>query len=245
MIKIIKNDLNKSYFNTTKFTSLMKIEKTQFTNVFLIQNKRKNLVTENSTPGKRFFEEIIFKEDNKEYREFNPFRSKLAAAITKRISFIPIKEGDTILYLGASHGYTPSYISDIIKEKGNVFCLDFAPRVVRDLVLLCEERKNMIPLLANANKPDSYKERITQVDLIYQDVAQKNQVEILFKNLQFLKNKGYVLIAIKSRSIDVTKSPQRIYKEVEEKLKEKLKIIDRRELDPFQKDHCFFVCQKK
>ena len=133
----------------------------------------------------------------------------------------------------------------LIEKDGIIFCLDFAPRVVRDLLFVCEEKENMIPILADANKPDKYKNRITQVDIIYQDIAQKNQVEILFKNLEFLKPKGYVLIAIKARSIDVTKSPIKIYREVEEQLKEKLKIIDKKELDPFQKDHCFFVCQKK
>ncbi len=224
----------------------MEIENTRYDNIFLIQNKnRKNLATKNLTPGKIFFNERVFNVNNNEYREFNPFHSKLAAAIVKKISLIPLKEGSKVLYLGASHGYTPSYVSDIIKEKGFVFCLDFAPRVVRDLLFICEERQNMIPILASANKPDNYKNRISEVDVIYQDIAQKNQVEILFKNLQFLKNKGHALIAIKARSIDVTRSPIRIFKEVEDQLKEKLKIIDKRDLSPFQKDHCFFVCQKK
>ncbi len=224
----------------------MEINNSNYNNVYFIYQKNKRyLITKNLTPGKVFFNEKIFKENNIDYREFSPAHSKLAATILKKISIIPIKEKDRILYLGASHGYTPSYISDIVGEEGTVFCIDFAPRVVRDLLFVCEEKENMIPILANANKPEIYKDRITQVDVIYQDIAQKNQVEILFKNLQFLKPKGYVLIAIKARSIDVTKSPQKIYREVEEKLKEKLKIIDKKELDPFQKDHCFFICQKK
>ena len=223
----------------------MKLTPTKYKGIFNLENKRKILATENLTPNKTFFDEKLFKINNKEYREFNPFRSKLAATIIKKISLIPIKEEDKILYLGASHGYTTSFISDIVKEKGIIFCLDFAPRVVRDLFFICEERENMIPILADANKPEKYKNRITQVDIIYQDIAQKNQVEILLKNLQYLKPKGYALIAIKARSIDVTKYPQKIYKQVEEKLKTKLKIIDKKELDPFQKDHCFFICQKK
>jgi fibrillarin-like pre-rRNA processing protein len=223
----------------------MKIESTKYDGVFLgVQKTRKIILTENLTPGKTFFSEKTFKEQNTEYREFRPSHSKLAAAIAKRISIIPIKSNYSILYLGASHGYTPSFVSDIVKN-GVVFCLDFAPRVVRDLFFICEERKNMIPILASANKPETYKNRITQVDLIYQDIAQKNQVEILFKNLEFLKPKGYVLLAIKARSIDVTKIPQKIYRDVEEQLQSKLKIIDKKELDPFQKDHIFFVCQKK
>jgi len=225
---------------------MIKIEKSKYEGIFIINQKgRRNLVTKNLTPGKSFFDEKLYKINNEEFREFNPTHSKLGAAIIKRISLIPIKQSDKILYLGASHGYTPSFVSDIVGKNGVVFCLDFAPRVVRDLLGICEERENMIPMLADAKKPETYKTRITEVDVIYQDIAQKNQVEILLKNLQFLKPKGYAMIAIKSRSIDVTRHPQRIYQEVEDKLKDKLKIIDKKELDPLQKAHCFFVCQKK
>lgn len=224
----------------------MPIEKSQYEEIYFFNYKnRRTIVTKNLTPRKAFFNEKLIKENNTEYREFNPTHSKLSAAIVKKISLIPIKQNDKILYLGASHGYTPSFISDIIGKNGFIFCLDFAPRVVRDLIFICEERENMIPLLANANKPETYKNRITTVDVIYQDIAQKNQVEILIKNLQFLKQKGYALLAIKARSIDVTKNPQRVYKEVEEILKEKFRVIDKKELDPLQKDHCFFVLQKK
>ncbi len=220
----------------------MEVEKTKYKNIFKI---KKFLATENLTPVKKFFDEKLIKTEGKEYREFNPFRSKLAAAMLKKISIIPIKEKDKVLYLGASHGYTSSFVSDIIKEDGIVFCIDFAPRVVRDLLFVCEERKNMIPIMADASKPEKYADRTTKVDVIYQDVAQRNQVEILFKNLDFLKPKGYILVAIKARSIDVTKSPQKVYREVEEKIKAELRIIDKKELAPFQKDHIFFVCQKK
>ncbi|HIH25265.1 fibrillarin-like rRNA/tRNA 2'-O-methyltransferase [Candidatus Woesearchaeota archaeon] len=224
----------------------MKLETLKFDNVFNIQDKnRRILVTKNLSPGKAFFKERLFNVDDIEYREFNPTRSKLAASIVKKISFMPIKKDEKILYLGASHGYTPSFVSDIIGDNGLVFCLDFAPRVVRDLYMICEERKNMIPILADANKPETYKDRISNVNIIFQDIAQKIQVEILFKNLIFLNPKGYVVIAIKSRSIDVTQNPRKIFREVEEKLSSRLKIIDKRELDPFERDHILFVCQKK
>ena len=220
----------------------MKIEKSRYNGIYFVNfNNKRLLATKSLTPSKSFFKERLFNENNLEYREFSPLRSKLGAAIVKKVSLVPIKENDKVLYLGASHGYTPSFVSDIIGNNGLVFSLDFAPRVVRDLFFVCEERKNMIPILADANKPETYENRITEVDVIYQDIAQRNQVDILFKNLKFLKQKGYVIIAIKSRSIDVTKSPQRVYREV----KEKLKIIDQKELDPFEKAHILIVCQKK
>ncbi len=222
------------------------IEPTKYYGVYEEWHKNKRyLLTKNITPGKTFFHEYAHVQDTTEYREFSPTRSKIAAALVKKIGLFPFKEGLTILYLGAAHGYTASYISDIVGTNGTVYCLDFAPRVVRDLYLLCEDRMNMAPLLANANKPDTYADRIEQADIIIIDVAQKNQVEILFKNLRFLKPKGYVFFAVKARSIDVTKKPYIVYKDVERQLQEKLKILDQKDLSPLEQDHQMFVCQKK
>lgn len=225
----------------------MKIEKTNYNNVYFVwKGKRRTLLTLNLTPGKRFFQEDLIKDNDLEYREWDSRRSKLAAALLKNISLMPIKENDKVLYLGAAHGQTASYVSDIIGKKGFVFCLDFAPRVVRDLVFVCEERENMCPLLEDANKPENYKNKITEVDIIYEDIAQKNQVEILLKNIKlFLKPKGYALIAIKARSIDVTRNPKEIYARVRQELEKSLKVIDFKTLDPFERDHGFFVCQNR
>ncbi len=216
------------------------MKETKYKGIYEIQKNKKRYLYTKSLDNISYFNEQI----KNGYREFDPRRSKLAAAIIKNISLLPLKRNQDILYLGAAHGYTASFISDII-ERGMIFCVDFAPRVVRDLYLICEKRKNMIPILANASHPEEYEKRITNVNVIYQDIAHKEQVNILLKNLKFLKKKGHVLLAIKARSIDVTRNPRDIYKDVEMSLKDKLKIIDKKVLDPFQKDHCFFVCQNK
>jgi len=216
----------------------MGIEKTKYFGIFELWTSKKRILLTKSLDNKTFFNENIIEG----YREIDPRRSKLAAAVVKKISVIPIKENDKILYLGAGHGYTASFISDIAK-KGVIYCVDFAPRVMRDLILLCEERKNMIPIMASANMPEYYKNKIEKVDVIYQDVAQKNQVDILFKNLMFLKKNGYVILCVKARSIDVIKKPRFIFNQVKEELKKRLNVIDYRELDPMERDHCLFICQ--
>ncbi|HLD10818.1 MAG TPA: fibrillarin-like rRNA/tRNA 2'-O-methyltransferase [Candidatus Nanoarchaeia archaeon] len=217
----------------------MEFEKTKYNGVYISwKDKRKLYFTKgkDSLFGERLIEG---------YREVNITRSKIFAAIAKGISKTFLKEGDKVLYLGASYGYTPSFISDIVGDTGFVFCIDFAPRVVIDLVNICEKRKNMTAILGNASKPEEYQDRIVDVDVIYQDVAQKNQVDILFKNLKFLKKNGYILFAIKARSINVIKNPKVIFKEIEEQLKKQVKILDFMVLDPYEKDHCFYICQKK
>ncbi|MBI2580616.1 fibrillarin-like rRNA/tRNA 2'-O-methyltransferase [Candidatus Woesearchaeota archaeon] len=193
---------------------------------------------------KRLFDEEIVVADGKEYRSWNPLRSKLAAAIVKGLPELQIKSDSKILYLGAAHGYTPSFISDIASE-GVVFAVDFAPRVVRDLVFVAEKRKNIIPLLADANHPEAYYNLVGAVDIVYQDVAQKNQLEIFTKNCSmFLKPGGFGMLALKARSIDVLQQPQGIFLAAKRELEKKLTVIDYRLLSPLQKDHAFFVCWK-
>ena len=186
-----------------------------------------------------FFGENI----NKGFRKFDPTRSKLGAAIMNGAKKIPFKENSKVLYLGASHGYTVSYISDIVK-KGIIYAVEFAPLVTTELVFLSEKKNNILPILADANKPDTYKERIEESDILFQDIAQKNQVEILLKNLKFLKEGGYILFSAKARSIDTVKAPSEVFKEVESKLSKKVKILEKIRLDPFEKDHSFYICKK-
>lgn len=53
-------------------------------------------------------------DDKIEYRAWNPFRSKLAAAILGGVDQIHIKPGAKVLYLGAASGTTVSHVSDIV-----------------------------------------------------------------------------------------------------------------------------------
>ncbi len=209
------------------------------------RGKRFSLLTKNLVPGKRVYGENLRREKGVEYREWDPNRSKLAAALMKGISQIGIKENDYILYLGAASGTTPSHISDIVGNKGFVYAIDFAPRVVRELVFLSKDRKNIAPLLADASKPETYYRKISEVDVLYQDIAQRQQADIFMDNFRFLKENGIALLCVKARSVDVSKKPKQVFKEIREKLeKNNIKIIDYKLLKPFEKDHCIFVCKR-
>ena len=116
---------------------------------------------------------------------------------------------------------------------------------MRDFNLVVEQRGNIIPILANAKTPEEYS-WVEPVDIVYQDVATEDQSEILIRNCQkFLKKEGFALLAIKSRSIDVTKDPKDVYREELEKLKKVFEIVEKKELDPFEKDHMFVVLKMK
>ncbi len=206
---------------------------------------QRRIYTKSISPGKVFFEENLVKDLGEEYREFDPNRSKLAATITKGCPNVGIRKNDVILYLGASHGYTSLFVSDMVGKEGLVFGLDFAPRVVSDLVFLSEARNNIVPILADANHPESYADKVCQADIVYQDIAQRNQSEIFLKNCQmFLKKGGFGLLAVKARSIDVKRKSNEIFNEVRKILEKEMTIIDFRSLEPYEKDHCMIVVKK-
>src|SRR3989338_5432075 len=116
---------------------------------------------------------------------------------------------------------------------------------MRNLIFLAEQRTNIAPIIADANKPEEYIDKMCEADFLYQDVAQKNQVEIFLKNSDiFLKQSGFAMLAVKARSVDVTKQPKEIFQNVKNELEKRMKIIDFRLLEPFQKDHCMFLCKK-
>src|SRR3989338_3174419 len=87
--------------------------------------RQRFLYTVNLVPGKKVYEEKLVQREGKEYREWNPRRSKLAAAILKGIGQIGVRPGLVVLYLGASSGTTPSHVSDILGKDGFMFALDF------------------------------------------------------------------------------------------------------------------------
>ncbi|MHA1410115.1 MAG: fibrillarin-like rRNA/tRNA 2'-O-methyltransferase, partial [Candidatus Odinarchaeia archaeon] len=178
-----------------------------FDGVYEIRDGEKvRLATINLVPGIRVYDETLIKFNSEELRTWDPFRSKLSAAILSGLKKLPIKTGSKILYLGAASGTTCSHISDIIRKNGRIYCVEFSPRSIRKLVSVCEERKNMFPILADARFPEKYGIFTETVDLVYADLAQPDQAKILINNCNKKKKKdGHFMIAIKARSIDVTK----------------------------------------
>lgn len=205
----------------------------------------KNIYTKNLTPGSRVYGEKLFVSAGVEYREWDPTRSKLSAAILNGLTTLPIRSGSVILYLGISAGTTASHISDIIGKDGLIYGVEFAERMMRELIPVSEKRKNIIPILADARKVEEYS-WIEKTDLIYVDVADPQEMEIFIRNAKmFLKPNGFGMIAIKSQSIDVTKSPEVIYKQEINKLKKAgFAVEEQIELSPYQGDHAFVLVKK-
>jgi fibrillarin-like pre-rRNA processing protein len=213
-----------------------------FEDVFWIKDK---LCTKNLTPGEQVYGERLIKTNQGEFREWEARRSKPAAAVYKNLHHFPLKKGMKVLYLGAASGTTCSHFSDIVGKKGIIYGIEISDRVLRELIPIAKKRKNIIPLLLDARKPEEYS-WIEQVDIVYADVALKDQSKILIRNAKlFLKPQGFGMIAIKSRSIDVTEKPQIIYKKERKILEKFFHVTDFVKLHPYEKDHGFFVLKRK
>lgn len=211
-------------------------------NIYLKDNQ---LATENLVVGTSVYGEQLIKSDDKEYRIWNPTRSKLAASLLNGMEKLDIPENSKVLYLGASTGTTVSHISDIIKD-GLIYAVEFSPVTAKKLVRLANQRTNIAPILGDATKPKEYLNIVEKVDLVYCDVAQPTQTELFVKNMNiFAKEDGKGLLMLKARSIDVVQKPKKVFKEEEKKLKEKgFTVLEKIKLEPYEKDHIAFLVEK-
>ncbi|MBI4045028.1 MAG: fibrillarin-like rRNA/tRNA 2'-O-methyltransferase [Candidatus Diapherotrites archaeon] len=207
-----------------------------------------HLATKNMVPGVKVYGEELHKIGKTEYRWWNPYRSKIGAAVKKGLKFFPFKKGSIVLYLGSSEGTTVSHISDIVGPKGVIFGVDINAKVMQKFIYLCEKRKNLIPVLEDANKPELLLDAMGEIkaDVVFQDISQKNQSEIFLKNCrEFLKPKGHALISVKARSINPVDNAKKIVEEQRKEIAKELRILQALSLEPFEKEHGFFVCEKK
>jgi rRNA 2'-O-methyltransferase fibrillarin len=216
----------------------------RFPGIFIARSSKEDaLVTRNLTPGKDVYGEkrISVEEGDKkvEYRTWNPFRSKIAAAILGGPKDIYIAPGKKVLYLGAASGTSVSHVADIVGMEGVVYAVEFSPRSGRDLINMAKSRPNVIPIIEDARHPLKYRMLVGMVDVIFADVAQPDQSRIVAINAeQFLKRDGNFVISIKASCIDSTIKPEAVFAEEVAKMKKaNLKPKFQLTLEPYERDH--------
>lgn len=209
--------------------------------------RQKELLTKNLVPGKKVYGEDLVKVQGNEYRVWDFTRSKPAAAMKNGLKNFPLVKGMKVLYLGVASGTTASHFSDIVGKDGIIYGVDIAERVLRQIIPIAEERGNIAPILGDTRKPEEYESLILEkVDFVFEDVASDDQIPILIRNCdKFLKPNGYAMISIKSQSIDVTKKPKEVYRESLAELEKHFNVIEKTELDPYEKHHMLVVLTKK
>jgi len=217
--------------------------------VFIARGKEDALVTFNLVPGESVYGEkriaVGEGEEKKEYRAWNPFRSKLAAAILGGVDNIHMKPGSKVLYLGAASGTTVSHVADLVGAEGNVYAVEFSHRSGRDLINVAKKRTNIIPIIEDARHPHKYRMLVGMVDTIFADVAQPDQARIVAINAHhFLKTGGHCVISVKANCIDSTAEAEAVFAgEVAKLRNEKFKPREQMTLEPYERDHAVVVAE--
>jgi fibrillarin-like pre-rRNA processing protein len=209
---------------------------------------RKGAFTRNLVPGNRVYDEDLLKIHGSEYRTWDPYRSKLAGAILKgELDPDIIRAGDKVLYLGASTGTTASHVSDIVGSEGLVVGVEMSARVGREfLEKVAKARGNVIPFISDARETERFA-GFGEMDVVYCDIAQRDQTEIAVANARrHLKRGGRLLLVVKARSIDQLKDPKQVFKEEAQKLRDAgfavESVID---LRPFDRDHAMISAKMR
>lgn len=176
-----------------------------------------------------------------QFRVWNPYRSKLAALYYLG-SGPELNRSMKVLYLGAAHGTTVSHIADYVEA---VYAVEFSPRPVQDLLEVAMRRMNIIPIMADANRPEMYAPFMERIDLVYQDIAQPGQVGIAIRNSVFLKKGGSLVLMLKTRSVDSRKNPEQVKdSSVAECNAGGIRVTSSVWLSPYHRDHAALICVK-
>jgi len=222
----------------------MEISPHVFPGVYVIGNR---IYTINRNPGHSVYGEVLLYDDgtDTEYRAWDPNRSKLGAWIKCGARSFPFSSDTKVLYLGAASGTTVSHLSDICFA-GTIFAVEFSFRNFQKLLSLSKTRDNIIPISEDARFPERYRSLVGDVDCIYQDISQKDQVKIMDSNALTLIQKGRpIMLMLKARSVDVTSRPSKIFDLTSRELADMGYLFKESiELKPYQKDHMVYLLER-
>lgn len=195
--------------------------------------------------NEKVYGERILEIKSEAYREWNPYKSKYCAGIKNGLNKNVFFKGATVLYLGSAEGTTVSHVSDIVEEEGIIFCVDISEIAMQKLTKLATKMENLFPILADAQNVGQYSSDVGKVDVLFQDISQRNQAEIFVKNSDALKKGCYGVLSLKTRSISSSESKKKILDAETKKLEEKFEIGQIVSLEPYEKEHYMILAKKK
>lgn len=210
-----------------------------------VKNKKK-LATLNNTDVNKIYNEKLIEIDGKQYDIWNPYTSKLAAAIVNGMEIFPILKKTQILYFDTAIDKTLNHISDIIGMNGRIF-------VVRDII---ENSKNFLENDSN-NRTNivsitqekkgvtaKFAPNIETVNVVYVDITQNNETDIAIQNCKnYLIKGGFLMLVVATRKIDFAINPNKQNLEERQKLQSSFEIIQQINLTDFFKEHSMIIAK--
>ena len=232
------------------------------TRIFQIQiGDKEQLATKNIVEGTKTHKEKIVIVNDEEFLEWNPYKSKLAAAIRNGLQILPIIKNSKVVCINPLEESTILHISNIVGSEGSVFVIDVDKNKKSFLNKLVNTHKNIIPIYDTVDEL-SFSSSITgKVDALYVDILESEQIEqIVEKYGSLLKNEGFLMLiakkddnAIIENDIAGWMAEQRAglnkIREITTKLKSQFEIIQEINLginyamEPYHKFYTFILAQ--
>ena len=164
---------------------------------------------------------------------WNPYHSKLSAYLIAGGKNWPFKKDSRVLYLGSAEGNTISYLGEVCKTN-TITAVEISPVAMAELLVLAKEKENIIPCLCDAHFPEKYRIQANNPEIIYQDIAQNDQVDIFIRNCDYFKPKRAFLM-LKSQSI--SKLNEDIFKITKKRLSEIFEKVEIVNISKWAKGH--------
>ena len=171
------------------------------------------------------------------WRDWNPWRSKLAAWLRASGREWPLEPDARVLYLGAAEGTTVSHVCDLCPQ-GRVAAVEVSPTAMAELLVVAERYQNLLPVLTDAHFPARYAPQAEGCSFLYQDVAQRDQLAIFRRNWDFYCPREGLLM-LKAPGIRAG-APEAVLDEAEAELRETFATVERSDIAKWAKGHAAF-----
>lgn len=146
-----------------------------------------------------------------------------------------------VLYLGAAQGGRAARIADRVPE-ASVLAVEKSPVASLSLVDEARQRDNLVPYVGDARRPATYAPLVPRLGLVFQDVAQPDQVDIFLANLhRFAPDRAY--LALKAPSVAVDRPPEQVFEQARERIEDQARVREVVDLEPYHEDHAMIVAE--
>ena len=173
--------------------------------------------------GKKKLYSFISENNKTKNQIWNPYHSKLAAALFNGLEIFPFKSDSKILYYEKLQSSTLNHLNDIVKISGKIYAIKNSLDVIKSKTNITYIEPKNFDITNNIFQKENF-------DIIYFDIIDNHDLQTKILNYQhILKNLGFLILIINySNSIEISKSKQSLSSSWDVKsIKEKQKIFQR------------------
>ena len=209
-----------------------------------VRNEKK-LATLSNVSTNQDYEENLVEMNGKQYSIWNPYTSKLAAAIINGMEIFPILKKTKILYLDPTSEKTIKHISDIVGINGKIFVVRYIMKNSKNfLEQIAKNRSNIFTIIPDKTNPARLTGMTEMVDVIYIDIAEHNQTEIAIQNCKnHLRIGGFLMLIVPTKNIDFANNTSKKNQEERKKLQTSFDIIQEINLTDFFKEYSIVIAK--